>query len=81
MDMNKSITQIKDYGRVKLRLDAVMAEKGVNRNQLARAIQTNYAVASKWHDGEVEKLDLDILARICYVLECSVADLLYYEEK
>ena len=52
----------------------------MNRNQLARAIQANFAVIDKWYKGDVEKLDLDVLARICYVLGCSVADLLTYEE-
>ena len=28
--------------------------------------------------GKVEKLDLDILARICYVLDCEVSELLEY---
>ena len=54
--------------------------RGMNRNQLARAIQANFAVIDKWSKGDVEKLDLDVLARICYVLGCDVADLLTYEE-
>ena len=29
---------------------------------------------------EVEKLDLDVLARICYVLECEPADIIKYND-
>ena len=31
-------------------------------------------------DGDVEKLDLDILARICFVLKCNVEDVIEYTE-
>ena len=30
--------------------------------------------------AEVEKLDLDVLARICYVLECEPADIIKYND-
>jgi DNA-binding Xre family transcriptional regulator len=29
---------------------------------------------------EIEKLDLDVLARICYVLECEPADIIKYND-
>ena len=50
----------------------------MNRNQLASAIHVNFAVVDRWYQGKVEKLDLDILARICYVLDCEVSELLEY---
>jgi DNA-binding Xre family transcriptional regulator len=30
--------------------------------------------------AEIEKLDLDVLARICYVLECEPADIIKYND-
>ncbi len=67
-----------DYGSVKLRLKEVMEERGITRNQLAKLIDARFEVVSKWYKGEVEKMDLDILARICYALDCTTEDLLQY---
>ena len=67
-----------DYGRVELRLKEVMDEIGISRNQLAKLIDARFEVVSTWYKGEVEKMDLDILARICYALDCTTDDLLQY---
>lgn len=73
-----------DYGRVELRLKEIMDERGITRNQLAKLIDARFEVVGKWYKGEVEKMDLDILARICYVLNCKAEDIIQYvpgEEK
>lgn len=35
---------------------------------LARAVDTRFEVIDKWCKGNIEKIDLDILTRICYAL-------------
>ena len=67
-----------DYGRVELRLKEIMDARGITRNQLAKLIDARFEVVGKWYKGEVEKMDLDILARICYVLECKVEDIIQF---
>ena len=67
-----------NYGRVELRLKEVMDERGISRNQLAKLIDARFEVVGKWYKGEVEKMDLDILARICYALDCTAEDIIQY---
>ena len=67
-----------NYGHVELRLKEVMDERGISRNQLAKLIDARVEVVGKWYKGEVEKMDLDILARICYALDCTTEDLIRY---
>ena len=67
-----------NYGRVELRLKEVMDERAISRNQLAKLIDDRFEVVGKWYKGEVEKMDLDILARICYALDCRIDELLVY---
>ena len=67
-----------NYGHVELRLKKVMDERGISRNQLAKLIDARFEVVGKWYKGEVEKMDLDILARICYALDCTTEDLIRY---
>ena len=67
-----------DYGHVELRLKEIMDERGITRNQLAKLIDARFEVVGKWYKGEVEKMDLDILARICYALDCKAEDIVVY---
>ena len=67
-----------NYGRVELRLKEVMDERGISRNQLAKLIDARFEVVGKWYKRELEKMDLDILARICYALDCTTEDLIRY---
>lgn len=68
------------YGKIRLHLHEKMDESGINRNQMAKLVGSRFEVIDKWYKNEVERLDLDILARICYVLGCEVQDILEYEK-
>ena len=76
--MNKELYTLNQYGHIQINLREIMDQRQINRNTLARAINTRFEVIDKWYSGQVEKIDTDILARICYVLECSPSDIISY---
>ena len=69
---------IPQYGRIELYLKEIMDKQNLTRNAVARAIDTRFEVVNKWYNGSVEKIDADILARLCYVLNCEAGDLIKY---
>lgn len=75
----KPIVTICEYGKIRINLKNILQEKGVTRNQLAKLTNTRFEVINKWYDGEVERIDADVLARFCYVLGCEVSDMIKYE--
>ncbi len=77
-NVQNSLLSIKEYGEITLHLRQVMEHRHINRNQLARSINVRFEVVNKWYSGDIVKLDMDILARICYVLDCDITDLLTY---
>lgn len=80
MEKPHSVMTVREYGRVHIRLRELLEQRRMKRNELARAAGTRFEVVDKWYQGSVEKLDLDVLARFCFVLECRVEDILQYEE-
>ncbi|MCL2507668.1 MAG: helix-turn-helix transcriptional regulator [Oscillospiraceae bacterium] len=80
MQKEDSILLIKNYGKINLKLKDIMADRNITRNYLARAIHARFEVIDKWYDNNVEKIDTDILARICFVLKCQVSDIVEYSE-
>ena len=77
--MKKKVVAINDYGKIRITLKDEMDKKSISRNALARAINARFEVVDKWYNGNVEKIDADVLARICYVLECTPKDIIQYE--
>ena len=78
-DVNSLIT-IAEYGKVHIKLKQVMEEKGITRNHLADVSGTRFEVINRWYHDNIAKLDLDVLARICYVLNCVPEDIISYEK-
>ena len=82
--MENELFTLKNYGHIEINLKSYMDKKNITRNSLARAVNTRFEVINKWYSGHVEKIDADILARICFVLDCKPEDIIKYvldEEK
>ena len=58
------IFKAQKYGRVKIRLNDLMDERNITRGALAAAIGSRFEVVDRWYQGTMDKLDLDVLARI-----------------
>lgn len=79
--MKNEIFFYNDYGQIELHLKELMDDRKISRNALARSINTRFEVVNKWYHGHVEKIDADVLARICYVLDCSPGDIISYKKR
>ena len=77
--MNDSIFTIVNYGKIDIVLKDIMHKKGINRNKLASMIGANYHLVNRYYNNRVIRVDLDIIARMCYVLKCDVNDILKFK--
>ncbi len=80
MNESKTVISIKDYGKINICLKELIESRNMTRNYLAKTANTRFEVIDKWCKNEVEKLDLDVLARICYVLDCLPGDIIKYSK-
>jgi putative transcriptional regulator len=67
-----------NYGTVRFHLAHVIAERGISKNKLVQRAEMQRGQLNKYCREEMQRIDLDILARLCHALDCSVADLLEY---
>ena len=78
--MDTSIYTLKDYGKVEIVLKNILDKKGISRNKLSTMIAANYNLVNRYYNNKVIRIDLDIIARICYALNCEVSDILKYKK-
>lgn len=79
MDNTKKISTVCSYGHVKIKLKAILEEKNLTRYQLSKITSTRFEVINKWYNGDIERIDSDVLARFCFALNCKVEDIIEYE--
>lgn len=70
--------RIDEYGSVKVKLAEVLNSRGITRNRLKTLTGIKYEVIDRYYQNLVERVDLDFIAKVCYVLNCKVEDLLEY---
>ena len=72
--------EIHEFGCVKVKLAEVMAKRGITRNRLRTLIDVKYDVITRYYKGvDIEMVDLNFLAKVCFALDCKVEDLLEYQ--
>ncbi len=67
-----------DYGQVKLHLDEIMKEQDISINKLAFRAEMQRTQLKSYIKNDIQRLDISVLARLCYALECSLSDLVEY---
>ena len=70
-----------EYGKIRCRLKKVMKQKNLNIYQLERLSGIKYDVLKRYARNEIVRYDSVVLAKICYVLDCEISELLQYESK
>ncbi|MGM9881747.1 MAG: helix-turn-helix domain-containing protein [Bacilli bacterium] len=78
--MDNNIYTLKDYGRLEITLKEVLDKKNISRNKLCTMIAVNYDLVNRYYNNRVIRIDIDIIARMCFALDCDVSDILKYRK-
>ena len=78
--MENSVYSLKDYGKVEITLKEILDKKGISRNKLSLMIAVNYDLVNRYYNNRVIRVDINIIARMCYVLDCDINDILKYRK-
>ena len=69
---------MQQFGTIRIHLDELLKESGLSKNKLSQRAEMQRAQINRYCSNEVTRLDTDVLARLCTVLQCDISDLLEF---
>ncbi len=66
------------YGKIKIHLAELIEEAGISKNKLSQRAEMQRTQLNHYCNNTVTRLDVDVLARLCTVLNCKIEDLLEF---
>lgn len=79
MSKARSCSFMEEYGKVYLNLEELINQKGISKTQLSYSAKISHTQLNRFCKGEAVRIDFSTIARLCTVLNCTVADLIIYE--
>jgi len=69
---------MEQYGTIRIKLDELIKKSGISKNKLSHKAEMQRSQINHYCNNTITRLDTDVLARICTVLECEISDLLEF---
>ncbi len=66
------------YGKIIIHLDELIEKAGISKNKLSQRAEMQRTQLNHYCNNTVTRLDVDVLARLCTVLNCEIGDLLEF---
>lgn len=67
-----------EKGHYEFKLDDLLKERNISINKLMRDTNTDFKVIKRIMTGDITRIDITVLARLCDYFECSIADIIDY---
>ena len=67
-----------EFGNVKIHLEEVMKKSNISINKLSFRAEMQRTQLKKYCKNEVQRLDIAVLSRLCYALQCDLHELIEY---
>lgn len=66
------------FGSIHIKLAQLLEDRKLSKNMLSHLAHMQRDQINHYCNNTITRLDVDVLARICATLECSISDLLEY---
>ena len=68
-------------GKIKIHLEELIKNSGLSKTKFSYRADMQMSQVNAYCNNTIKRLDVDVLARICSALGCSIADLLEYTQE
>ncbi|MDU1707210.1 MAG: helix-turn-helix transcriptional regulator [Anaerococcus vaginalis] len=69
---------MQNFGKIIFKIDKVLEEKNISKNKLEKEANLQRTQLNSYCNNKVKRIDLETIAKICYVLECDINDIVEY---
>lgn len=76
--LDKEIFEYKNYGTIKIKLDKIMKAKKITTYELSHKSNIRFQTIQNLRKGESSRIDFEVLAKLCYILDCEIEDIFEY---
>jgi len=67
-----------NYGNFELTIKEYMEKHSISKYKLLKRGDLQQKQMKAYYNGDIQRPDLTVLARICYALDCQLSDILKY---
>ncbi len=64
-----------EHGKIIIKLDELIKKAGISKNKLSHKAEMQRTQINNYCKNNITRLDTDVLARLCTVLNCNIEDL------
>jgi len=78
--MSKGIKRVNiENGFYLFKLEQLLDDRKISKNKLVRDTNTDFKVIQRVCKGDIVRIDITVLARLCDYLECDMTDIIEYK--
>ena len=66
------------FGKIIIKVDEQLKKSGLSKNKLCQRGELQHTQLNNFCKNNITRLDTDVLARLCRVLDCKIEDILEY---
>lgn len=67
-----------EFGHINIKLNEIMKTQNISINKLACRAEMQRSQIRAYMKNDIQRLDIAVLARLCYALDCNLDDLIEY---
>lgn len=62
------------------KLEQILDEKEISKNKIMKDTNTDFKVLQRIMKGDLDRIDIKVMARLCDYLDCTMEDIVEYKK-
>lgn len=68
-----------DYGVVNMNIEELLEKAGISKNKICKDLDLPRPNFNKYCRNQFQRIDANLIAKLCFYLDCTVDELIKYE--